>query len=67
LEHTPHRTYMLTMTTTCNTLLLCLIMYLTRNQAHFYTQKEMIQCPCQSVSLQLQFQVAVDRTELHVL
>jgi hypothetical protein len=42
-------------------------MYLTNNQAHFYTYKEIIQCPCHSVSLQLQFQVHVGRTELHVL
>jgi hypothetical protein len=42
-------------------------MYPIKNQANFYTCKEIIQCPCHSVNLQLQFQVTVDRTELHVL
>jgi hypothetical protein len=42
-------------------------MYLTKNQAHFYTYKEVIQSSCHSVSLQLQFHITVDWTELHVL
>jgi hypothetical protein len=67
LGHNPHRTHMLTMAAMCNTLLLCLNMYPTKNQAHFYTCKETIQCSCHSVNLQLQFQVTVVRTELRML